>query len=236
VSDLVLRVKSVRRATPSTRIIRADLGGATFPYKAGQAALVGPPDDAERVPYSIASAPEESRRNGWLEFLIKTDAAGQWGTHFPPLRRGMRLAVNGPLGSFKLPDQPRERSFLFIAGGTGISPIRSMIREAILTKRAGRIRLLYSARTPADFAYATELRGMERRGEIGLALTATREIPARWRALRGRITAPQLAALIDSQSTLAFVCGPAAMVADVPPMLRNLGIDEHRIRVETWNP
>jgi glycine betaine catabolism B len=234
VSSLVLRVKSVRRATPSTRIVRADLGGAAFPYKAGQAALVGPPEGAERVPYSIASAPEESRRHGWLEFLIKTDASGHWGTHFPPLRRGMQLAVKGPLGSFKLPDHPRERKYLFIAGGTGISPIRSMIREAILSGRAGRIRLLYSARTPGDFAYATELRSMARRGEIELALATTREIPARWRGWRGRISAVQLATLIDDPATLAFVCGPAAMVADVPPMLQHLGIDQHRIRVEQW--
>jgi ferredoxin-NADP reductase len=146
----------------------------------------------------------------------------------------MLLAVEGPLGSFKFPDRPRERKYLFVAGGTGISPIRSMIREAILLGRPGRIRLLYSARTPGDFAYARELRGMARRGEIELALTTTREIPARWRGARGRITAAILAALVDDPSTLAFVCGPAAMVADVPPMLRHLGIDDHRIRVEEW--
>jgi ferredoxin-NADP reductase len=141
----------------------------------------------------------------------------------------MRLAVKGPLGSFKLPDHQRERKYLFIAGGTGIAPIRSMIREAILTGRAGRIRLLYSARTPGDFAYATELKSMARRGEIELALTATREIPARWRGWRGRITAVQLATLIDDPATLAFVCGPAAMVSDVPTMLRQLGIERVRI-------
>jgi ferredoxin-NADP reductase len=231
VPDLVLRVKSVRRATPSTRVVRVDLDGAAFSYKAGQAALIGPPDRSERVPYSIASAPEESRRHGWLEFLIKTEGSIQWGTHFPALRRGMELAINGPLGSFKLPDHPRQRNFLFIAGGTGISPIRSMIYEAVLTRRAARIRLLYSARTPADFAYARELRGLAARGEIELALTATREIPARWRGMRGRITGPQLAALIDSPSTLVFACGPAAMIADVPLMLRQLGVDEKRIRI-----
>ena len=233
-SDLVLRVISVRRATPSARIIRLALDGAAFSYKAGQAALIGPADGAARVPYSIASAPRESRRDGWLEFLIKTDADGGWGTHFPPLRRGMRLAVHGPLGSFTLPDHPRERQYLFIAGGTGVSPIRSMIREALLSGHPARLRLLYSARTPGDFAYARELRGMARRGEIELALTATREIPARWRGSRGRIAPAQLAALVDDPATLAFVCGPAAMVADVPPILRRLGISDSRIRVEKW--
>lgn len=233
-SDLVLRVKSVRRATPSARIVRLDLGGASFRYKAGQVALIGPAGTAERVPYSIASAPEESRRDGWLEFLIKIDAAGTWGSDFPPLRRGMRLAVHGPLGSFTLPEHRAERKYLFIAGGTGVSPIRSMIRQVLLTRRRVGMRLLYSARTPGDFAYARELRGMARRGEIELALTATREIPTRWRGARGRIAAAQLEALVDDDATLAFVCGPAAMVAEVPPLLRRLGITEARIRVEKW--
>lgn len=215
--------------------MRLDLGGgATFAYKAGQAALIGPAGGSARVPYSIASAPEETRRDGGLEFLIKTDAAGKWGTHFPPLRRGMRLAVRGPLGSFTLPDRARERNYLFIAGGTGVSPIRSMIREAVLSERGVRMRLLYSARTPGDFAYARELRAMARRGEITLALTATRERPPRWRGARGRIAAAHLAALVASPATLAFVCGPAAMVEEVPPMLARLGIRDDRIRVEKW--
>ena len=66
---------------------------------------------------------------------------------------------------------------------------------------------------------------MARRGEIDLSLAATREFPPRWRGDRGRLVATQLSALVDDPATLCFVCGPAAMVADVPPMLRELGID-----------
>lgn len=233
-SDLVLRVKSVLRATPSARIVRLELGGAPFHYRPGQLAMIAPPDSASRVPYSIASAPEETAHTGCLEFLIKTDAHGRWGVHFADLRRGMRLAVRGPIGSFVFPEHPGERPFLFIAGGTGVSPLRSMIRHAVLAGCHGRIRLLYSARTPGDFAYARELRGMARRGEIELTLNATREMPARWRGTRGRITEAQLAALVDDPGTLCFVCGPSAMVADVPPMLRRLGIGEDAIRAEKW--
>lgn len=233
-SDLVLRVKSVRRATPAARIVRVDLSGEAFPYQAGQVALVGPAGSTDLVPYSIASAPEESRREGWLEFLVKTDAPGTWGNDFPAPRRGMRLAVRGPFGSFTLPEDAWERNYLFIAGGTGVAPVRSMIRELLLTRRPARMRLLYSARTPGDFAYARELRGMARRGEIELALTATREIPGRWRGARGRIASGQLTGVVDDPATLAFVCGPDAMVADVAPMLRRLGITDDHIRVEKW--
>lgn len=234
VSDLVLRVSSVRRATPGSRIVRVALGKEVFPYAPGQCAAIGPPDAPDRIPYSVASAPEETALDGYLEFLTKVDAGGRWGAHFPPLRRGARLAVRGPSGSFVFPEHPRERHFLFIAGGTGIAPLRSMIRHAILSRIDGRIRLLYSARTPHDFAYLPELRAMARRGEVDLALAATREVPTRWRGDRGRIAPAQLERLVDDPMTLCFVCGPAAMVADVPPILQALGVDQHRIRLEDW--
>lgn len=232
--DLVLRVSSVRKATPSSSAVRLDLDGAAFHYRAGQVAALGPERSAEQIPYSVASAPEETERDGSIEFLVKTDSAGRWGKHFDPIRRGSLLAVRGPAGSFTFPDLPREHRFLFIAGGTGIAPLRSMIRHAVLSRRPGRIRLLYSARTPRDFAYLAELRGMARRGEIGLSLTATREMTPRWRGARGRIVAAQLSALVEDPATLCFVCGPASMVAEVPLILRELGIDRTRILLEDW--
>jgi glycine betaine catabolism B len=234
VPDLVLRVSSVRRATPSSCTVRLDLAAADFPYRAGQVAALGPSGSSKPVPYSIASAPEETRTTGAIEFLVKTDHSGRWGDHFDPLRRGAMLRVLGPSGSFTFPDAPRERHFLFIAGGTGIAPLRSMIRHAVLSERPGRICLLYSARTPHDFAYLRELRGMARRREIGLSLTATREMTPRWRGARGRILAPQLVPLIEDPATLCFVCGPASMVAEVPLILQELGIDASRIRLEDW--
>jgi ferredoxin-NADP reductase len=232
--SLELRVASVRLATKTSRIVRLDLDGAPFRYHAGQAALLGPMNRSDRIPFSIASAPEESDRHGHLEFLVKIDAAGRWGSHFEPLARGQRLEVRGPRGTFVLPEHRGERRLLFIAGGTGIAPLRSMIRHAQLTSRPGAIRVLYSARTPRDFAYLRELRGMARRREIKLALTATRDCPPDWSGSRGRIAAEPLGRLVDDTATLCFVCGPASMVADVPPLLRGFGIDAARIRVEDW--
>ncbi len=233
-SDLVLRVSSVRRATPGSRIVRAALGGLPFAYAPGQLAEIGPESADVRIPYSLASAPEETAAEGYLEFLVKVDAAGRWGSHFAPPVRGMRLAVRGPSGSFVFPDAPVERRFLFIAGGTGIAPLRSMIRHAILSGIEGRISLLYSARTPKDFAYLAELRAMARRGAIELSLAATREMPRRWAGARGRIARGQVTPLVDDPATLCFVCGPAAMVAEVPPMLESLGVPRERIRLEDW--
>lgn len=233
-TELLLKVRSVRRSTPATRIVRLDLDGAAFSYEAGQAALVGLAGRPERVPYSIASAPEETRTSGLLEFLIRVESSGRWGHLFDRIARGMTVAVHGPFGSFVFPSKPEPGDFLFIAGGTGIAPIRAMIRQARLTGQPGAMRLLYSARSASEFAYLSELRGMARRGELELRLYATREAPPRWRHERGRITLAQLEPLVRNPGMLCFVCGPAAMVHEVPLMLRELGVERSRIRLEEW--
>jgi NAD(P)H-flavin reductase len=228
------RISSVRRATSSTRIIRLDLDGAAFPFRPGQAATIGVAGQDDSVPYSIASAPEETAEHGWIEFLIKVEASGRWGHKFDRLARGMRVTLRGPYGRFTFPPRTSDQRFLFIAGGTGIAPVRSMLRHIELARLPGRARLLYSARTPQDFPYLPDLRGLVHRGRLELTLTATREVGARWRGERGRIAGHRLAALVDHPETLCFVCGPAAMVEDVPLMLMGLGISKNRILVEEW--
>lgn len=185
------------------------------------------------MPYSIASSPDETARYGYLEFLLKLKA-DRWGAHLRRLRTGSPIAVEGPVGNFVFPHIPAERQFLFVAGGTGIAPLRSMICHALQADVSGRLHLLYSARTRADFAYLPEMRRYAREGRLELALNATREVPKRWRGQRGRITRDQLAPLVEDPATLCFVCGPAAMVDDVPRTLVDIGIEPKRIRVEEW--
>jgi ferredoxin-NADP reductase len=185
------------------------------------------------VPYSIASSPDETARYGYLEFLLKLEADA-WGAHLRGVRRGSRVAVEGPIGNFVFPPDPVERQFLFVAGGTGIAPLRSMICHALQADVSGRLHLLYSARTPADFAYLPEMRQYARDERLELALNATREVPDRWRGQRGRISRDQLAPLVEDPATLCFVCGPTAMVDEVPRMLVEIGIEPKRIRIEEW--
>ena len=109
-----------------------------------------------------------------------------------------------------------------------------MIRHTLQARLAGRLHLLYSARTPSDFAYLDEMRRFAREGRLELALNATREVRPRWRGERGRINREQLAPLVEDPATLCFVCGPAAMVDEVPKMLTEMGIERKRIRVEEW--
>jgi ferredoxin-NADP reductase len=230
VASVVLPVSGVQLATPSAHIIRLDLEDTPFPYQPGQAAAIGVADGDLRVPYSIASAPLESQQERYLEFLVRQDSASR----LIDVKEGTRLAVEGPFGSFTMPAAPVEKNFLFVAGGIGIAPLRSMIRQAVLLRQPGTLRLLYSARSPDDFAYLPELRAMAREGQLDVALTVTREASSGWRGERGRITPDRLAPLVATPETLCFVCGPTSMVDAVPKMLKDLGIPGARIRIEEW--
>jgi ferredoxin-NADP reductase len=234
----VLQIQAVIPSTPTTRIIRLDLAGTPFVFEAGQAALVGPAGVDGRVPYSIASAPLEAAATGHIDFLIKVEPSGLWGQQFDAPVPGMQLGLQGPFGAFVFPPYPEERHFLFIAGGTGIAPIRAMLQEARLRGQEGQMRLLYSAKTADDFAYLPELGELAARHGLDLRLHVTRQAPApdgrTTTAATGRITAAQLAPLIDDRQTLCFVCGPESMVADVPRMLVELGADRTKVRIEEW--
>ncbi len=226
-------IKDIRTATPRARIIRIDLEGTPFDFIPGQAIWVGVPGDAGRKPYSIASSPEDVARDGCLELLVGVDAAGEAGPHLP-LVPGTLVNVDGPAGRFTFPEAPAERRFLFIAGGTGIAPLRSMLRHAVNVPHDV-IGLMYSARLPEEFAYATELRTMESQGTIELRMTVTRDVgPGNWTGRRGRISRADLAPLVHDGHTLCFVCGPPALVEEMPRVLEALGVSRDRVRIEEW--
>ena len=75
--------------------------------------------------------------------------------------------------TFTFPPAPEERRFVFIAGGTGIAPLRAMMQRALHLPHRN-VGLFYSVRTPDEFAYETELRALAQRGEMRGSQTVTR--------------------------------------------------------------
>ncbi len=230
---LTLTIRDVLYATPRARIVHLNLDGQEFNYAPGQAVVVGAPGAPKRRPYSIASAPEDAQNDGCLELLVGVDADGRAGADLP-LDPGTPIEVEGPFGNFTFPVNPAEDQFVFVAGGTGIAPLRAMMRHALATSLARRVGLLYSARTPEDFAYEEELRSLAAGGAIELCQTVTRAAETDWAGNRGRIDRAALATLVHDDRTLCFVCGPAAMVDDIPRLLVEMRVPRGRIRIEEW--
>jgi ferredoxin-NADP reductase len=227
-----VRLLSNQSATPTSRLVRIALDGVPFRYLAGQAASLSASGQDAGTPYSIASAPSETVRHGAIEFLVKVDGSTRFGAVVDQLEPGAPVRVEGPVGGFTLAADAAGTPLLFVAGGTGIAPLRSMIVEALAGGHSGPVSLVYSARTPSEFAYLDELRQLAEDGRLSLTLTLTGDAQE-WNHARGRTGPAHLSDLVRP-STLAYICGPPAMVHDVPAALVSMGLPRTRIRTEDW--
>ncbi|MFN8061513.1 MAG: FAD-dependent oxidoreductase [Vicinamibacterales bacterium] len=230
---LTLRVRNFITATPRTRILRLDLDRHAFAFEAGQAVSLGLADQPVRHFYSIASSPKDAADRRTLEFLVRHDKENDGAPHLKGIRRGSHVAVAGPFGRFHLGATPTT-PVLLVAGGTGISPLRSMLRQLLADVSHPPIAVLYSARSTDELAYGAELRQLARDKRIQLTLVATRHASPRWRGWRGRVNEERLAHLLPSTSTECYLCGPQTFVTDVVTMLHRLGVPPARVHREEW--
>lgn len=220
--------------TPRALLVRLSFDPPGFDFLAGQAIEVGTADQGVRKPYSIACSPEQAARDSALDLLVETSGTRGAGPHLLDLEPGRLVAVDGPSGSFVFPAEVEEPHVLFVAGGTGIAPIRSMLWHAVLGGYGGSITLVHSARTGADLAFSDEFARLDRAGRITFLPTVTREQTRAWPGRRGRIDRALLAAALDGRATRAFLCGPDALLAELPRLLRSLGVAPEQIVTESW--
>ena len=220
----------VEAASARLRLLTLDISGLAFEYVAGQAVLVGPHAGAERRPYSIACSPERAAETQTLQLLIAMDGGADdlgWAT------RGGRVDVEGPIGTFTFPARLEQPWILFVAGGTGIAPVRAMLDHALRRHPSRKVALLYSTRRSDEFAFVEELREHERDGRLQLHQTVTRDDSTEWAGRRGRIGRSHFEAVLhDAAATLCFVCGPPSLVSDSAATLGSLGVPEDSIRTE----
>jgi NAD(P)H-flavin reductase len=230
----VVPVAEIARATPRSLLLSLDLQGAKLDFLAGQAVMAGADGQPARRPYSIACSPERCAETGQLELLVGLDPDGSPGAHLPALERGTRIEIEGPLGSFTFPATVSHRRLLFVAGGTGIAPLRAMLDHVFRTHPAEQVSLLYSARRADEFAFMPELRAHETAGRLELHATVTRE-DLEWAGGRGRIGRSHFEAVLhDRLDTLCFICGPGALVSEAVTTLADLGVPQASIRTEEW--
>jgi ferredoxin-NADP reductase len=233
--EFTLPARRVHRSTPRTRIIEIDLGAHPFPFAAGQAVFAGLASSAVRRPYSIACSPAQSHRANALELLVQIDDHNAPDPHLELTEPGTLLRVQGPFGSFSLPPAADEDSLVFIAGGTGIAPLRSMMWDVLEHRPRVKIGVLYSARSAEEFAYGDELRMLAREQRIRLVQTVTRDARADWDGLRGRLTRELIGGMVNGGDVRCVICGPASLVADATAFLKSLAIPADRILTETYS-
>ena len=187
---------------------------------------------ASRV-LSIASAPHEP---GLTVATRMSDSAFK--RSLGSLPEGSELCIAGPNGDFVLQEDP-ERPAVFIAGGIGITPFLSMLRDAAHGARKQKITLFYSNRDPAAAAFLSELEGLaESNPNFRLIATMTelRDESIEWTGETGLIDRGMLDRhLPDLAEPIYYCVGPAAMIASTRQMLESAGIASEDMNFEQFS-
>jgi ferredoxin-NADP reductase len=223
-------IRDIIVETSDTKTLRVDRP-ADFGFVPGQfvnVTLMTREDGRVRRAYSIASSPLEPyidltvrQMPGGLVSRILTEDVGI----------GETLNLRGPYGRFVFED----KTLVWIAGGSGIVPFRSMWRYIEETRSLTDFTLLYATKTFDQIIYREELAAMLHRGRRILH-TFTQEAPAGWNGFLGRVDQRILTALISEfREPLFYVCGPPAMCDDVGRHLVQLGTPRLNIRMEKYD-
>ena len=184
---------------------------------------------AERE-YSIASAPGEP-----AAITVERLEDGEVSPYLTEeLRVGDGLELRGPIGGYFVWDGDDGAPLLLLAGGSGVVPLRSMLRHRRRSGRTVPARLLYSARTLEDVIYRAELDAPE--DGVQVVYTLTREQPPGWSGYARRVDTELLAevAFTPEQEPRAFVCGPTSFVESVAHGLVELGYPPARVKTERF--
>lgn len=232
---VTVSISDITTVTPRSRLLTLDLAGQPLPFQPGHAVMVGAAGLRQRRPYSIACSPERAAESGHIELLIAVEPDGTLSSNLGAAGRGTRLEVEGPIGAFTMPAAGPAARVLFVAGGAGIAPLRSMLDHLLRRHGGQRISLLYSARRSDEFAFIDELRAHADAGRVELHQTVTRDDSISWTGRRGRIGRDHFEAVLhEADATICFVCGPASLVNESVATLKALGVPEHQIRTEEW--
>ena len=251
----VAPVSAVVPETPSVRTITLD--GPDWPgHQAGQHVDIRLTDDdgyvAERS-YSIASAPGEP-----VAITVERLDDGEVSPYLTEdVQIGDEIEVRGPIGGYFIWDPPvsGEGPLLLAAGGSGVVPLRAILRHRCLVGSSVPVRLLYSVRSQAEVIYRSELDHLNQEADgVKVTYTLTRQQPPGWTGYARRVDQQMMAEVAwpvasglaapsasapsasapSASAPLAYVCGPTNFVEAVASDLVALGYPPQRVKTERF--
>jgi len=220
-------VKEVVQETADVKTFRVTLpdGGAPFPHKPGQCGIISVPGIGEAI-FSITSP---GVGEDYLDFSIKKTGKLTDYLH-AETEAGQMLAVRGPYGNhFPVEDRLKGKDLLFIAGGIGLAPVRSVIKYCLASREDyGEIDVVYGARTKDDFVFRRELFEIwpsQSGTHVHLTIDRAQE---GWTGRVGFVPA-YLKELGFRTDKTVVLCGPPVMIKLCLAALVEMGFDKKQV-------
>jgi len=235
-------VVEIRQETPNAKSLILDLPDWTT-HLAGQhvdVRLTAEDGYQAQRSYSIASPPEDKH----VMITVERIEDGEVSPYLTDgTRVGDRIELRGPIGGYFVWEARNGGNdgspLFFVAGGSGIAPLMSMIRHRVSTGNKVPTRLLCSSRSFEEVIYREELDRLSAHDPtLRVIHTLTRRRPPNWMGYGRRIDRAMLAdaAWGAAEKPLAFTCGPTAFVETAATHLGELGYESERIKTERFGP
>lgn len=216
------KVVNVRDETSDIKTFEIEPPGEFPAHIPGQCAMISVFGTGEAL-FSISSPPEEDN----LELSIKK--VGRVTGELHSMEIGQELGIRGPYGNGFPVEEVKGKDLLFIGGGIGLAPLRSLIKYTLNNKEDyGNLQLIYGARTPDDLAFKEDIFENWPEDDISVNLSVDVESPG-WNGYVGFV--PQyLEELAPSpENTITFTCGPPIMIKFVVQALEKLGFEHSQV-------
>jgi ferredoxin-NADP reductase len=181
--------------------------------------------------FSLASSPQETKAIMIAMRMRKTIFKNA--LQSAPL--GAKFVASRPRGSFTL-HKDATRPAVFLAGGIGIAPIRSILQHAAQNRSEHKLYLFYSNRNADDAAFMDELEslGAQNRNFIFVP-TITGHRTLAWPYEKGHINYEMLKRyLVTTKGPVYYIAGPSGMVTAMSPMLNSVGVSEDDMKTEEF--
>jgi ferredoxin-NADP reductase len=185
--------------------------------------------------YSIASAPEDDHLTLTIERLDDGEVSPYLTDVLEP---GDELELRGPIGGYFVWEASLPGPLQLVADGSGIVPLRAILRHWVAADLPVAARLLYSARSLDDAIYREELLGLAAYDELDVRIALTRACPAGWSGHRRRIDRAFVHAVAWPPQVRPhiYVCGPTAFVEAAAELLVENGHRPDTIKTERFGP
>jgi len=214
-------ITHIKTETPDVKTFRI---ATNFTHAPGQCAMIGIPSVGEAM-FSISSSPTNAE---YMEFSIK--AVGKLTNHLHKLAPGSQVTIRGAYGKpFPVDDALRGKDLLFIAGGIGLAPLRSVIGY-VFDKREnyGTVDILYGARSASDLVFKGEVTD-EWQSQPNTNTYVTIDHPQDgWRGHVGFVPA-YLQEIGFANDKTALICGPPIMIKYTLAALITMGFKKEQV-------